>query len=385
MLATTTTDQAGGYAFSELEPGTYSLRFVAPDGYVFTNDGAGSLAVDGDNDAALDGSTGQFTLASGEILGSVDAGLRGTASIAGLVWVDENRNDLRDTDELGRLPGVAVALSLEVAGAEAPITVDTVTGEDGSYSFDGLPAGSATLTFTTPAGYTPVRQNVGANDEVDSDGPVATFALAAGAALSNVDQGYLQANRVIYLPLVISPAGQPDLTVSFSVTPASPQAFSPASISVTVTNRGTAPASNFWVDFYINPSKTPAVNEPWNELCGITPCDGLAWFYSGVLQPGASVVLNSSPRAVGNPNGYVPEASIWPGSFVNGVSKLFVYVDSWNRDASGTVRDPLGAVDESDETNNRAEQDIVVTPGTPPANNALLSSNLVLDRNLLQP
>lgn len=175
--------------------------------------------------------------------------------------------------------------------------------------------------------------------------------------------------NIIFLPsLFTEPAGPPDLVVSFTVTPATPQAGSPAEIAVTVTNRGETTASAFWVDFYINPSKVPAVNEPWNEVCGLEPCYGLAWFYEGTLAPGASVVLNSTAKSSANPNGYEADASIWPGYFANETSQLYAYVDSWNRDTSGSIRDPEGAVTEANEANNRVEQAITVTPGTLPAN-----------------
>ncbi len=40
---------------------------------------------------------------------------------------------------------------------------------------------------------------------------------------------------------------------------------------------------------------------------------------------------------------------MWPGWFAQGTTDLYVYVDSWNAGVA------YGAVDEADETNNRAE------------------------------
>ncbi|NJM06142.1 hypothetical protein HC891_07975 [Candidatus Gracilibacteria bacterium] len=179
--------------------------------------------------------------------------------------------------------------------------------------------------------------------------------------------GYAIERFVTFLPIVRRD-NIVDLELSFTVTPASPQAGTPAQIAVTVTNNGTSAANNFWVDFYINPSEVPTVNKPWNEICDRPKerCFGLAWFISQPLAPGQSIVLNSSVESASNPNGYRPTASNWLGYFDNDTSKLYALVDSWNRDAAGTTGDPFGAIVEVNENNNRAEQDIIVTPGTLP-------------------
>jgi hypothetical protein len=151
--------------------------------------------------------------------------------------------------------------------------------------------------------------------------------------------------RNLYLPLVLkSYQPLPDLVGSFSLTPdkASFSAGEPVLVTAIVTNVGSAPAGPFWVDFYVNPSQVPGVNDPWNEVCGVSPCYGIAWYVSGGLAPGQSVSLTS--------NNYASDYSIWPGYFASGTSDLYLYVDSWNRPASA------GGVLESDETNNLAEQ-----------------------------
>ncbi len=388
VISTTTTGsgaRAGIYSFEELTPGAYSLRFVAPAGYVFTNNGAGAIATDGDNDARSDGTTVAFTLSGGQQLFSVDAGLRGGASIAGLVWVDENRNNQRDANESERIAGVQVTLSLTpTLTPSRPLTLATTTSGDGSYSFANLPAGSAAVSFTQPAGVFPVTPNVGP-DATDSDGPVAAVSVAAGAQVRNVDMGYRERGLFVFFPVLHGKVAKAELSGTFTVTPASPRGGAPAEVSVTVTNSGDAPATNFWVDLYINPSRPPVVNDRWNDICGATPqpCLGIAWFYTGVLQPGQSVTLVSTATSETNPNGYLREASIWPGYFLFGTSKLYIYVDSWNRDESGAIRDPNGAVGEQDETNNRAEQTITVTLGEPPASPEVVNG-AVIDRATLR-
>ncbi|MEI7768729.1 MAG: cadherin-like domain-containing protein [Chloroflexales bacterium] len=186
----------------------------------------------------------------------------------------------------------------------------------------------------------------------------------------------------LYLPVIMKPA-YADLTVSFKVTPTAPVAGEQTSVEVTVTNIGDGPASNFWVDFYIDPTATPLVNDRWNDLCQPEgwPCYGLAWYYTGTLEPGQSVVLNSNQQSADNPNGYAPGYTVWPGYFYNGVTKLHAFVDTWNRDVSGEIRAPNGAIYESNESNNSAAQDITVEFGLLPAQAELNSIDRLPGRN----
>uniref|UniRef100_UPI002ACDB91F CARDB domain-containing protein n=1 Tax=Chloroflexus sp. TaxID=1904827 RepID=UPI002ACDB91F len=150
----------------------------------------------------------------------------------------------------------------------------------------------------------------------------------------------------------------PDLVVSVQATPTRPNADTPVTYRVTVTNVGREPASNFWVDLYVNPRQPPEVNQPWNELSR----QGVAWYFNGTLQPGESVTLISFPRSATNPFGYDPSASspTWNGRLPRGRNTIYVYVDSWNRSPDGGTRSPFGAVEEVSETNNRAEVTIIV-------------------------
>lgn len=378
--------EAGRYSFDDLAPGTYSLRFDAPAGYTFTNNGAGAIATDNDNDARSDGTTVPFTLAGGQQLLSVDAGLRGVSSIGGLVWIDLNRNNVRDPSETERVAGVEVTLTVTPTLTPGrPLNLSATTAENGTYSFANLPEGQARVSFTQPTGLFPVAQNVGP-EATDSDGPIATVVLSPGSQVQNVDMGYRRQGFLVFMPLVHGPIDLAELSATFTVTPASPQAYSPAQVAVTVTNTGEAPASNFWVDLYINPSRTPEVNDRWNDICGTaaTPCQGIAWFYTGTLEPGQSVTLVSTATSETNPAGYERGASIWPGYFVNGTSRLYVLVDSWNRDESGAIRAPDGAIPERDEGNNLVQREITVTPGTPPGPERAAPGAALLDRATLR-
>ncbi|HMB22992.1 MAG TPA: SdrD B-like domain-containing protein, partial [Anaerolineales bacterium] len=80
VVATTTTDAAGNYNFTDLAAGTYFVQFVAPDAKAFTIADAGDDATDSDADAS--GKTAAITLSAGETNTSVDAGLKNVVSCA---------------------------------------------------------------------------------------------------------------------------------------------------------------------------------------------------------------------------------------------------------------------------------------------------------------
>lgn len=142
-----------------------------------------------------------------------------------------------------------------------------------------------------------------------------------------------------------NPVFKPDLIGALRLSSATPTAGQPVAVTAIVTNTGNTSASNFWIDFYIQPSSPPtAANQPWDSRCALTPCAGLSWHYTGSLAPSQSVTLSSI-----NGN-YDPTYSHWSGSFGSGVKDLYLYVDNWSD--TGAV---AGAVTESDETTNRAE------------------------------
>ncbi|TAE29232.1 MAG: DUF11 domain-containing protein, partial [Cytophagales bacterium] len=76
-LSTTVTDANGGYLFSNLDPGTYRVKFTAPAGMTFTAANQGNDVFDSDV-ASLTGntgSTGVYSLTTGQQDLTVDAGL----------------------------------------------------------------------------------------------------------------------------------------------------------------------------------------------------------------------------------------------------------------------------------------------------------------------
>jgi hypothetical protein len=145
----------------------------------------------------------------------------------------------------------------------------------------------------------------------------------------------------IYMPLVMQSSTLPDLVGALALLP-DKRSFAPGepvTILATVTNQGMTVSGGFWVDLHINPAKPP-VGPPvqWNKNCGMSPCYGLAWYVEG-LEAGQSITLSSETPLTGY--------STWFGSFAPGTSQLYLFVDSWGSEE--------GAVNEADESNNRAE------------------------------
>jgi uncharacterized repeat protein (TIGR01451 family) len=132
-----------------------------------------------------------------------------------------------------------------------------------------------------------------------------------------------------YLPVVMCDyPPMPDLRVALlMVEPSSPAAGQLVTITVAIQNAGGAAAEPFWVDLYDNPDPPPTrANQPFDVLCSGAPedCYGIAWYVSGGLDAGESVMLTSL-------TGYVEEYSRWPGSFVDaGPHAMYAFADSWN-------------------------------------------------------
>ncbi|NYE60388.1 protocatechuate 3,4-dioxygenase beta subunit [Duganella sp. 1224] len=190
-VATATTDANGLYSFSDLMPGKYSVKFSAPDGYVFTKQNQGSND-SADSDADGNGVTSQFTLSSGQVDKTRDAGLVKSASIGDRVWEDSNYNGVQDSGEKG-VDGVTVKLYDAVSGA---LKGTTVTHDGGQYLFDDLQAGSYKVEVVNGSGWYFTKGGQG-NDASDSDitsisgssGKTDAITLATGQHLTTEDAG----------------------------------------------------------------------------------------------------------------------------------------------------------------------------------------------------
>ncbi|MBL8376541.1 MAG: DUF11 domain-containing protein [Burkholderiales bacterium] len=175
---TTTTDANGNYSFGNLLPGTYTVTCTtcaAPTGFV--------------NGAAYPGSTGGNGAGTGAVPQIVGIDLNGatnTASsannftktqgngaISGRIYRDDNNNGLVDGSDAG-IAGQTVRL-LDSNGVQV---ATTTTAADGTYSFNGLSAG--TYTVEQPA------QPAGTNNGITSAGTITGTGTAGTATLPAV-------------------------------------------------------------------------------------------------------------------------------------------------------------------------------------------------------
>ena len=192
VVGTTTTAADGSYMFTNLQPGNYSVVFpTTHNGRVLTaQDVGGDDTIDSDANVST-GRTGSYSVVAGETTSDVDAGLKdpGTAAIKGRVFLDNNDNNLDDSE-----PGVA-GVTVLLIDANGNIVATTTTAANGSYQFTGLDAGTYQVRFLTEVdGRLLVEANIGNNDAIDSDadqqtGLTGPIPLAIGQVQTDWDAG----------------------------------------------------------------------------------------------------------------------------------------------------------------------------------------------------
>ncbi|MGE5353434.1 MAG: SdrD B-like domain-containing protein [Acidobacteriota bacterium] len=174
-IAQRTTDYHGRYLFSNLDPGTYRLRFIRPYGYSsFTVMGAGNNTNLDSDVNPLDGFTGTVTLSASSNRLDIDAGLIKKSvektCIGDFVWKDCNSNGIQDKDEPG-IPNVRV--ELYKWDGNAPLKW-TTTNSAGKYYFENVEPGSYYVKFMPAAGMKFTLKDQGSNDALDSDADTKT-------------------------------------------------------------------------------------------------------------------------------------------------------------------------------------------------------------------
>ncbi|GBF76736.1 hypothetical protein PA598K_05222 [Paenibacillus sp. 598K] len=189
----------GYYLFEELTPGTYTVKFLTPDGYRSTVRGAGRDPKR-DSDAGEGGATGAITLAEGERNLTVDAGYVriARAQLGDYVWYDKDANGTQNAGERG-INGVRVEL-YDAQGQllDTVVTADDAAGNRGYYLFDDLLPGEYTVKFVRPGGMKFTTRLAGDDRTVDSN--------ADGSGFSEpVNLGEGERNRTIDVGLLIDP------------------------------------------------------------------------------------------------------------------------------------------------------------------------------------
>ena len=181
LTVTVTTDANGNYQLTGLPHGDYTITLdpaTLPAGTTATFDADG-LATANTSTATLDAATPDDL--------NQDFSVTGTGSLGDTIWRDENADGVLDPDE-NLLEGVTVEITYVDPISGLTYTETTVTGPDGTYIFDDMPAGDYTVsidTSTLPDGYVPTYDVDGAKSP-----HIADVILGDGEDRDDVDFGY---------------------------------------------------------------------------------------------------------------------------------------------------------------------------------------------------
>lgn len=181
LVSTQFTNSDGIYLFTNLDPGSYYLKYYAPNGWLITTQDAPGSTSETDSDANPEtGTTICTTLESGQLDRRWDVGLITSStqlnSIGDFVWHDTNVNGIQDGNEPG-ISGVVVEL---LSGNS--VIKSTVTDAAGKYLFTDLSNGDycvrvassnyevgGVLYSSAQTKWYATKKNQGSDDLKDSD------------------------------------------------------------------------------------------------------------------------------------------------------------------------------------------------------------------------
>lgn len=178
LLQSTTTDASGAYRFTELLPGTYSIRELTPTGLIDAGDHLGTVDGQTVGELLANDWLGRISLSSGQAGIDYDFCEHTPAELSGFVYHDANDDGLFQPTES---PLENVRIELFDSGGER--VAQTQTAADGSYRFAGLRADTYTVIEQQPSGYV---------DGKDTVGQVGGAAIGRVPASDRLDQIALQ-------------------------------------------------------------------------------------------------------------------------------------------------------------------------------------------------
>ena len=106
LTRTTVTDQNGAYAFSRLQPGSYTVKVTAPDGYMFADAGGDSWLTQGYSDTDY----GTIEVSAERTAQIPEIGLMKATELQIVFYQDSNANGMKDSGEKA-YPGANVIVT----------------------------------------------------------------------------------------------------------------------------------------------------------------------------------------------------------------------------------------------------------------------------------
>ena len=144
LVAFTTTNGDGSYAFRNLAPGQYTVKEIQPAGYLQGGQKAGSGGgIDSTQDLIH-----SIAIGAGQQLTDYNFCEQLPASLSGVVFVDPNMDCIQSPGEES-LSGVRV----ELLDEQGRFLQATTTDSEGRYRFENLAPGKYTVFEVAPAGY----------------------------------------------------------------------------------------------------------------------------------------------------------------------------------------------------------------------------------------
>jgi uncharacterized repeat protein (TIGR01451 family) len=189
VIAATSTDTNGIYAFTNLPPVDYVVEVIPPAGFSFSlQDQGADDSLDSDVNAGT-GRSGTIALQSGDINTTIDAGLYQPARLGDYVWMDSDGDGIQDGGE----PGFG-SVTVHLLDAATNVISSTSTDTNGAYAFTNLAPAIYIVEFVAPGGTAFSPQDQGGDDSLDSDadpatGQIAPTALTSGEIDLSIDAG----------------------------------------------------------------------------------------------------------------------------------------------------------------------------------------------------
>ncbi len=204
VVASTLTNAQGAYSFTNLRPGTYTVREIQPAGYFH----GGQVAPATGGDDSQDDLISQIRVGSSQAITEANFCELPPAQISGFVFQDgpvitnttgqlpENIRSIRDGQrtsddtplagvvlQLRTLTGLPLEATRALPGIYSGETIEVVTDANGHYVFAGLRPGTYHVYQRQPAGFV---------DSLDTPGSTTGFAINRGESVPSAIMSLLQ-------------------------------------------------------------------------------------------------------------------------------------------------------------------------------------------------